>query len=246
MARAAHVVRLPREVDLAAAAPVLCAGATAYRALKTSGLWAGQDLAVVGAGGGVGHLVVQYARVMGLRVVGVDYGDDKRRVCVEKGGAAKYVDLARLPQGQQANGAAKKQSTAAADPRQSALAREVRAASADGQGFHGVIVAASGAEAYAAAWAFARAGGTVVAVGSGPGAVVQVPADAAVGGRLTLAGVGPGPSRQDVVEALDVFRQALGGIKVQAKTVGLSELGHVMELMERGRIAGRYVLDTSR
>lgn len=51
-------------------------------------------------------------------------------------------------------------------------------------------------------------------------------------------------NRQDTAEALDFFRRGL--IKAPFKTVGLSQLQEVYKLMEEGKIAGRYVVDTSR
>lgn len=51
-------------------------------------------------------------------------------------------------------------------------------------------------------------------------------------------------NRKDSAEAIDFFTRGL--IKAPFKVVGLSELPKVFELMEKGAIAGRYVLDTSK
>jgi alcohol dehydrogenase, propanol-preferring len=51
-------------------------------------------------------------------------------------------------------------------------------------------------------------------------------------------------NRQDTAEAIDFFSRGL--IKIPYKVVGLSELQSVFELMGQNKIAGRYVLDTSR
>jgi len=51
-------------------------------------------------------------------------------------------------------------------------------------------------------------------------------------------------NRKDSAEALDFFRR--GVINSPFKTVGLSELQKVYDLMQKGQIAGRYVLDTSK
>lgn len=51
-------------------------------------------------------------------------------------------------------------------------------------------------------------------------------------------------NRQDTAEALDFFGRGL--IKAPFKTVGLSQLNEVYDLMKKGQIAGRYVLDTSK
>lgn len=51
-------------------------------------------------------------------------------------------------------------------------------------------------------------------------------------------------NRKDTAEALDFF--ARGMIKAPFKVVGLSQLNEVYDLMKKGAIAGRYVLDTSK
>jgi alcohol dehydrogenase, propanol-preferring len=48
-------------------------------------------------------------------------------------------------------------------------------------------------------------------------------------------------NRKDSAEAIDFFRR--GMIKAPFKVVGLSELQMVYDLMNKGAIAGRYVLD---
>lgn len=49
-------------------------------------------MAVVGAGGGLGHLAIQYARAMGLKVITIDGGHEKRQLCLDLG-ADSYVDF---------------------------------------------------------------------------------------------------------------------------------------------------------
>jgi len=83
--KAAHVTKLPKDVPLDGVAPILCAGITAYKGLKESGARPGQTVAIVGAGGGLGSLAMQYAKAMGLRVVAIDGGDEKRSMCEELG-----------------------------------------------------------------------------------------------------------------------------------------------------------------
>ena len=61
MAKAEHVVPIPSGVSDDAAAPMLCAGVTVYRALKDSAARAGNYVAIVGAGGGRGlHACIDY------------------------------------------------------------------------------------------------------------------------------------------------------------------------------------------
>ncbi|KAL2785342.1 NAD(P)-binding protein [Aspergillus keveii] len=68
--------RIPDSVDFATAAPLACAGGTVWKALLHAGLKPGQWLGVVGAGGGLGHITVLFAKKMGLKVVGVDARDE--------------------------------------------------------------------------------------------------------------------------------------------------------------------------
>jgi len=83
--KATHASKIPKEVPLDAAAPVLCAGITVYKGLKESGVRPGQTVAIVGAGGGLGSLAQQYAKAMGIRVIAVDGGDEKKAMCEQLG-----------------------------------------------------------------------------------------------------------------------------------------------------------------
>ena len=91
--KAAHVTKLPKEVALDAVAPILCAGITVYKGLKESGARPGQTVAIVGAGGGLGSLALQYAKAMGLRVIAIDGGDEKRAMCAELGAEVCILSL---------------------------------------------------------------------------------------------------------------------------------------------------------
>lgn len=51
-------------------------------------------------------------------------------------------------------------------------------------------------------------------------------------------------NRRDSAEAIEFFRRGL--IKAPYKSIGLSELQKVYDLMQEGKIAGRYVVDTSK
>ena len=73
---AQHVVRVPIELGAAEAAPMCCAGWTAYRAVKEAAVASGATVAIFGMGG-LGHLAVQFARHAGLRVAAVDVTEEK-------------------------------------------------------------------------------------------------------------------------------------------------------------------------
>ena len=62
-----YVLRIPKELDPARAAPLLCGGITTYSPLHHFGCKAGDQVAVVGLGG-LGHLAVKLAASMGADV----------------------------------------------------------------------------------------------------------------------------------------------------------------------------------
>jgi alcohol dehydrogenase (NADP+) len=62
------VLRMPSNLDLAGAAPLLCAGITTYSPLRHWGVSQGKKVGVVGLGG-LGHMAVKFARAFGAHVV---------------------------------------------------------------------------------------------------------------------------------------------------------------------------------
>jgi propanol-preferring alcohol dehydrogenase len=62
---------IPEEIDPINGAPLLCAGLTAWSALKRSKLEAGQNVLIIGAGG-LGQYAVLIAKARGARVIVVD------------------------------------------------------------------------------------------------------------------------------------------------------------------------------
>jgi propanol-preferring alcohol dehydrogenase len=70
----------------------MCSASTAYTSLKESRLRPGQWAVFPGGGGGVGIQGVQLAVAMGLRVVVVDTGEERRELCTRYG-AEHFVDF---------------------------------------------------------------------------------------------------------------------------------------------------------
>jgi alcohol dehydrogenase, propanol-preferring len=73
---AKYVGKVPQGVNSLDAAPLTCAGATTYKAVKVSGVRSSDLVAVFGIGG-LGHLALQYAVIAGATVVAVDVVDEK-------------------------------------------------------------------------------------------------------------------------------------------------------------------------
>lgn len=72
-----YVLRVPSEIPLDRAAPLLCAGITVYSPMRHYGVKAGDRLAVVGLGG-LGHMGVKIARAMGAHVTVLSTSPGKR------------------------------------------------------------------------------------------------------------------------------------------------------------------------
>src|SRR5690606_1163558 len=62
------VLRVPENLDLAATAPLLCAGVTTWSPLKHWKIGPGQKVGIVGIGG-LGHMGVKLATALGAHVV---------------------------------------------------------------------------------------------------------------------------------------------------------------------------------
>ena len=91
LATAAHAHTVPEELDDVEAAPLFCPGVTAYAAVRQAQLSPTSTVAVFGLGG-VGHMVVQFARLTGATVIAADRNAVHRDVAMELG-AARTIDV---------------------------------------------------------------------------------------------------------------------------------------------------------
>jgi propanol-preferring alcohol dehydrogenase len=204
---------IPDGVDLAAAAPILCAGVTVYKGLKVTDTQPGEWVLISGIGG-LGHVAVQYAVAMGRRVAAVDIDDDKLALA-RRHGAEVTVNAATSD-----------------DP-----AGELKAAT--GGGVHGALVTAVNAHAFPQAVGALRRGGTVSLVGLPPD---HFPLDifTTVLFGLTVRGSIVG-TRKDMAEALDFF--ARGKVDPTYSVRPMTDVNAIFHEMEEGHIDGRVVMD---
>ncbi|WP_084039843.1 alcohol dehydrogenase AdhP [Demequina sp. NBRC 110053] len=204
---------LPGGVDLAAAAPILCAGVTVYKGLKVTDTKPG-DWVLISGIGGLGHIAVQYAVAMGRRVVAVDVADDKLELA-RKHGAAVVVNAETSADA----GAAIREAT--------------------GGGVHGALVTAVNGRAFPQAVSSLRRGGTVSLVGLPP---EQFPLDifSVVLNGWTVRGSIVG-TRQDMEEAIDFFARGL--IAPTYAVEPLESINDIFARMHDGAIDGRIVMD---
>lgn len=170
-----YAARIPAGLDPVAVCPILCGGVSAYRALKATGARPGQWVVISGIGG-VGHLAVQYARAMGLRVAAVDVEESKLALARKHGAEVTVNALTQNPGTE--------------------LTAQVG-------GAHAAVVTAPNPQAFADSLAMLRPGGTVALVGRPAGSFSLDIVDTVRRG-LTVRGSSAG-SRLDLVEALELF-----------------------------------------
>src|SRR3989454_8369166 len=84
-----YVLRIPKGLDAARAAPLMCAGITTYSPLRQFGCKRGDQVAVVGLGG-LGHMVVRFAASMGADVTVLSTSRDKEKDAARLG-AKRFV-----------------------------------------------------------------------------------------------------------------------------------------------------------
>jgi propanol-preferring alcohol dehydrogenase len=234
-------LRLPDAVSDEEAGPIMCGGVTAYTACKRSAVKPGQWLVVTGAGGGLGHLGLQYAKAMGMRVIAIDGGDEKAKLCKDLG-AEEYLDFTSVKD----------------------MAAEITRITK--YGAHAVIVFAASKESYAAAPNFLRPGGTVVAVGlpADPSVVAGAPPIQLALKRLNIVGSVTG-TLKDVEEAYVSLRILLMMLEAVIHTDSMSRLDFTArglvhpiltkgtlddvdkfcEMLKHGKLPGRAVLKVS-
>jgi uncharacterized zinc-type alcohol dehydrogenase-like protein len=78
------VLRLPANLNLAGAAPLLCAGITTYSPMRHWGVGGGRRVGVVGLGG-LGHMAVKFARAFGAHVAVFTHSPNKREDALRLG-----------------------------------------------------------------------------------------------------------------------------------------------------------------
>lgn len=204
---------LPSYLITFASIAFLCAGVTAYKAIKESEVRSGQFICIIGAAGGLGHLVVQYARVMGCRVIALDVGQEKMDY-LQSLGAEYVIDI---------NNSEKNPVD---------LVKEY-----SGGGAHAVINLATHSSAYDLAIKCARRKGFVVLVAM-PKGDISVDVVYLVLNRITIRGSIVG-TREDMREALDFASRGLVKCEIQVRP--LEEVNEVIEEMLQNKTKGRVV-----
>jgi len=206
----AFAVRVPDGISAHDAAPLTCAGVTTYKAIKVANVSPAETVAVFGVGG-LGHLALQYARIVGGIVVGVDVEDDKLALARELG--ADHVVDAR-----------------AGDP---------AAAIQDLGGADVALALAANPKSFDDAYRSLRRGGRLVMVAlPADNATIEVPIfDAVLTGKSVIGSIVG--TRQDLADVFALH--AAGRTRVVAVERKIDEVNEAIEDVLAGRIPARVV-----
>ncbi|KAE9548420.1 hypothetical protein FO519_008372 [Halicephalobus sp. NKZ332] len=211
---ARHVHKIPDNVDLSKAAPLHCAGVTVYRALKESSVKPGQFVVITGAAGGLGSFGLQFARTMGMRVIAVDLGEEKRQHCLDLG-AEHFIDAAKPDFIEQV-------------------------VTLTNGGPHGAVHVATATKPVEDSFLYLRKRGTVVVVGLPRDPIFKGDIGMFVLKGITVKGSILG-NRKDMDEVVEFF--ARGVINVPVKVMGLSDVPEILKMLHENKITGRIVVD---
>ncbi|KAJ5787497.1 hypothetical protein N7457_002487 [Penicillium paradoxum] len=211
---ALHVTKIPEQLSPDSAAPLLCAGIAMYSSIIKTKTRPGDYLAILGAGGGLGHMGIQIAAKKGIKVIAIDSGEKKKQLCLSLG-ATEFLDYREVD-----------------------IVEAVKATTKFG--VHGVICTANGERAYEQSMQMLRPLGTLVCVGipSSPFKLPATPFDMIVKG-LTIVGNSAGTAD----EMDDLLAMAVAGdVKAHIDIFELDEINDVLDRLERSEIDGRVVL----
>ncbi len=212
VARASHVVPVPDGISSLDAAPLTCAGLTTYKAMKVARVAPTEQVGVFGIGG-LGHLAVQYAQIMGGTVVAIDVEPDKLALAHELG-AAHTINAG--------------------------LVEPVAALQALG-GLDVAVVLAASPHVFDEAFAALRRGGRLVCVAMpADGGAMTVPIFETVVKGLSVLGSIVG-TRQDLVEVFALH--AAGRTRVIAETRELDDVNEAMAEVLAGHVPARVVFE---
>lgn len=213
VADATYAVPVPDGVTPLDAAPLTCAGVTTYKAIKVAHIRPSEKVAIFGIGG-LGHLAVQYARLVGGTVIAVDVEDEKLELAKELG-ADHTVNAATT------------------DP--------VAAIEALG-GADVAVVLAVIPKVFEQAFAALRRGGRLVCVALPPeeAGPMSLPIFPTVLKGISVIGSIVG-TREDLAEVFELH--ALGRTRVAAESRKLEEVNEAIDEVLSGQVAARLVFE---
>jgi propanol-preferring alcohol dehydrogenase len=207
-----YVAHIPVGLDSRAVAPIICAGITTYKGIKVTDVRAGEWIAISGCGG-LGHLAIQYAKMMGLNICAIDIDDAKLAHATQLG-----ADVTVNARDGDPIAAVQKQT---------------------GGGAHGVLITTPSLSAFKEGVGMTRRRGTCVLVGLPPGDF-PVPLFDVVAKCLTIRGSFVG-TREDMAECLALT--ASGKVGADVELARLASINDVFDRLAHDQIPSRVVID---
>lgn len=212
--------RIPETISPLLACTILCAGVTAYTAISSMKPDRGKWIAISGAAGALGHVAIQYAKFLELRVLAIDGGGvnprEKEQFCRAMG-ATEYVDFLAAP-----------------GPK---LADEVKRLTGGGVDF--ALVLSPHQSCYDDAGEYVRFGGQIVAVGIGG---CHMPLRPLLQKAITLRSSQTG-TKHDMQTALNLAAEK--NIKGQVEVVRFDQLNEALDRVKAGKVIGKLIIEIS-
>ena len=210
------LVKIPEELD-DTEVPLACGGLTAFGAIKklrSMGVSEGKNVAIIGAGGGLGHYAVQIAKNYGYNVIGVDKGQEKLEL-IRKLGADHAIDASEA----------------------------TKFVTKEFKGLDACVIFAANVPAYNLGIQLLKVGGTLVGAGIpafSEGSLTLTPFQLVMNDlRITGSLTGTVEDMKELVQmAVD------GKVKTHVgRTAKLSELNEVFAEMKEGKFVGRAIIN---
>jgi D-arabinose 1-dehydrogenase-like Zn-dependent alcohol dehydrogenase len=215
---------IPSSMNAVETAPLMCAGVTIYAALKRCQLKTGQRVGIMGCGGGLGHLGLQYAVKMGFKVLGVDNAERPLNLARSLDTGARIADA----------------NTESAEELVSQLGQEDGKKDKDEMGVDAVIILPESQKAFDYGVALLKRHGKCVVV-SFPDKGFHVSAHDVVFRDISIVGSLVG-SNKILREMLEFSAQH--GVRAVTRSFPLSKLNELVEEYHKGG-GGKLVVDMS-
>ncbi|KAL6407695.1 putative alcohol dehydrogenase protein [Ilyonectria robusta] len=211
LADSRNAMVLPDGMDMVTAAPLFCAGITAYHAVKGCELQEGEWISIIGCGG-LGHLAIQYAKAMGLKTIGLDISNSQLDA-VKALGADLVINTME-------------------NPNYESIVKK-----ATNGGCHAAAVFSASSAAYESAPKTLRTNGLLMVAGI-PQKPLSINALDILLGKYRIAGRSSGVP-QNMAEAIAFSHEH--GIKAHITTFNdIHDIHKLIELMDSGKTAGRF------
>ncbi|OQV01453.1 hypothetical protein CLAIMM_06814 [Cladophialophora immunda] len=217
-----QVAIIPNSMTAVEAAPLMCAGLTIFAALKKCELRPGQRVGIMGCGGGLGHLGLQFATKMGLNTTGVDVASRAMELAKSLETGATIVDA----------------STKSAAEVKQEIGKEDGRQNPSEMGLDAVIILPESQKSFDYGMHLLKNGGLLVLV-SFPPEGFHISADDLVFRRIRMVGslIGSNKAMRDMFDFC-----VKNDVKAKIKTYPFPKLNQLVEDYHSG-VGGKLVLD---